>query len=172
MNLPNFITLSRLVLTVPVFLTVEAGWWRWALFFFVLGSLSDYLDGFFARKLNQVTNTGKVIDQIVDKIFVNSTLISLIPIIPAWLVALIVSRDIVVSAVRILAASRGTIVQANFYGKVKTVTQMALIIVTLTSRSFLLALDPIEVALIYLCALFTMLSAIVYVYQNRKALGG
>ncbi|MCS7174242.1 CDP-diacylglycerol--glycerol-3-phosphate 3-phosphatidyltransferase [Pseudothermotoga sp.] len=172
MNIPNLVTLSRLVITVPVFLTIELGRWEWALFFFVVGSISDYLDGFLARKLNQVTSVGKVIDQIVDKIFVNSTLIALIPIVPAWLVALIVSRDIVVSAVRILVASRGTIVQANLYGKVKTVTQMVLVVAVLTFRSFTLSLDLIELILIYLCAFFTLLSAIVYVYQNKKALGG
>jgi CDP-diacylglycerol--glycerol-3-phosphate 3-phosphatidyltransferase len=143
-----------------------------ALLFFALGAFSDYLDGFLARKLNQVTNTGKVIDQIVDKVFVNSTLIALIPLIPAWLVAFIVARDTVVSAVRILAASKGTIVQANVYGKVKTVVQMALIVVVLFFRSLSISFVLAEVILIYLCAFFTMLSAIVYLYQNRKALGG
>jgi len=171
-NVPNMVTLSRLVLTVPVFLALETKSWKLALLFFALGAFSDYLDGFLARKLNQVTNTGKVIDQIVDKVFVNSTLIALIPLIPAWLVAFIVARDTVVSAVRILAASKETIVQANVYGKVKTVVQMALIVVVLFFRSLSISFVLAEVILIYLCAFFTMLSAIVYLYQNRKALGG
>lgn len=172
MNVPNVVTLSRLVLTVPVFLAVEARLWKLALVFFVFGALSDYLDGFLARKLNQITNVGKVIDQIVDKIFVNSTLVALIPFIPAWLVALIVARDTAVSAVRILAASKGTIVQANVYGKVKTVVQMVLIVVVLLFQSLTVSFSLLETMLIYLCAFFTMLSAIVYLFQNRKALGG
>ncbi|MGB9789088.1 CDP-diacylglycerol--glycerol-3-phosphate 3-phosphatidyltransferase [Thermotoga caldifontis] len=172
MNVPNIVTLSRLVLTVPVFLAIQAGAWKLALFFFALGALTDYLDGLLARKLNQVTNLGKVIDQIVDKVFVNSTLIALIPFVPAWLVAFIVARDTLVSAVRILAAGKGTIVQANVYGKVKTVVQMTLIVAVLLFRSFSVSAIVVEVILIYLCAFFTMLSAIVYLYQNRKMLGG
>jgi len=172
MNLPNVLTLSRVVLTVPIFALLVYGKWQWALVLFVIGALTDYFDGFFARRLNQVTKSGKVLDQIADKILVNSILVALIPQIPAWLVALIISRDSVVSAVRILAASDGIVVQANIWGKVKTVVQMTLIIFLFFENALGVKISFIEAVLVYLCAFFTMSSAVIYIFQNRKALGG
>ncbi|HEY8543012.1 MAG TPA: CDP-alcohol phosphatidyltransferase family protein, partial [Pseudothermotoga sp.] len=96
MNLPNTLTLIRLVLTIPIFVLVILEKWQWSFLIFLIGALTDYLDGFFARRLNQITKSGKVLDQIADKVFVSSVMIALIPQIPAWLVALIVSRDTVV----------------------------------------------------------------------------
>lgn len=172
MNLPNALTLSRVFLTIPIFVLLVYEKWQWALILFVIGALTDYFDGFLARRLNQVTKSGKVLDQIADKIFVNSVLVALIPQIPSWLVALIVSRDGVVSAVRILAASDGIVVQANIWGKVKTVLQMSLIIFLFFENTFSVKVLFVELTLVYLCAFFTMSSAIIYIFQNKKVLGG
>ncbi len=172
MNLPNTLTLIRVVLTVPVFILIVLGKWQWALLIFLIGALTDYLDGFFARKLNQVTRSGKVLDQIADKVFVSSIMVAMIPQIPAWLVALIVSRDSVVSAVRILAASSGNVIQANIWGKVKTLLQMALIAFVFFENTFLNRIQFIEELFVYSCAFFTFVSALIYVLQNRKVLGG
>lgn len=172
MNLPNTLTLIRLVLTVPVFVLIVLGKWQWSFLIFLMGALTDYLDGFFARKLNQITKSGKVLDQIADKVFVSSIMIALIPQIPAWLVALVVSRDAVISAVRILAASSGTVIQANMWGKVKTVLQMGLIAFLFFENTFDNRIQLVEILLIYSCAFFTFISALIYVLQNRKVLGG
>ncbi|HOJ88917.1 MAG TPA: CDP-diacylglycerol--glycerol-3-phosphate 3-phosphatidyltransferase [Pseudothermotoga sp.] len=172
MNLPNTLTVARIFLTIPVFVFAALDQWRWALLVFLIGALTDYLDGFFARKLNQVTKSGKVLDQIADKVFVSSVMIALIPQIPAWLVALVVSRDGVVSAIRILAASGGIVIQANMWGKVKTVLQMSLITLLFFENAFAVRAQFIEALLVYLCAFFTFVSALIYVLQNRKVLGG
>ncbi|WP_041083919.1 CDP-diacylglycerol--glycerol-3-phosphate 3-phosphatidyltransferase [Thermotoga profunda] len=172
MNLPNTLTLIRLVLTIPIFVLVILEKWQWSFLIFLIGALTDYLDGFFARRLNQITKSGKVLDQIADKVFVSSVMIALIPQIPAWLVALIVSRDTVVSAVRILAASSGTVIQANVWGKVKTVLQMGLIIFIFFENALGSKIQFMEALFIYSCAFFTFISALIYVLQNKKVLGG
>ncbi|GAB4311705.1 CDP-diacylglycerol--glycerol-3-phosphate 3-phosphatidyltransferase [Pseudothermotoga elfii] len=172
MNLPNTISVARIFLTIPVFMLISAGMWKWAMVIFLTGALSDYLDGFLARKLNQITSSGKVLDQISDKVFVSSTMIALIPQIPAWLVALIVARDSVVSAVRILAANSGVVIQANRWGKAKTVLQMLLVILLLFENSFRFQLGIVNQLVIYSCAFFTVVSALIYLIQNRKVLGG
>ncbi|AEH52044.1 CDP-diacylglycerol--glycerol-3-phosphate 3-phosphatidyltransferase [Pseudothermotoga thermarum] len=172
MNLANFLTLFRMFLIIPMFPIIALGHWKPALFLFIVGALTDYFDGLAARKLNQVTNFGKVFDQIADKVFVNGVMIALIPKVPAWLVALFVSRDTVISAVRILAANNGVVIQANIYGKAKTFVQMILLIFVLFSNAFGLKLEWFTALLIYLSAFLTILSLVIYVYQNKTALGG
>lgn len=172
MNLPNILTVTRLLLTIPIFVLIVFGRWQWSFVLFLIAAMTDYFDGFLARKLNQITKTGKVLDQIADKVFVSSIMIALIPQIPSWLVALIVSRDVVVSAVRILAASSGIVVQANMWGKVKTVLQMSLVAFLFFENAFGNRIQLLEVLLIYFCAFFTFVSALIYVLQNRKVLGG
>ncbi len=172
MSFANFLTTLRMFLSVPLFVLLAYEQWKIAFFLFIFGALTDYLDGLAARKLNQVTNFGKVFDQIADKVFVSSIMIAMIPKIPSWLVAVVVARDTVISAVRILAASQGTIIQANIYGKAKTVVQMILIIYVLFSQSFKSQLWWFDRLLVYLCAFLTVLSMVLYVYQNKRALGG
>lgn len=132
MNLPNILTFSRILLTFPVvaLLTVEN---RTSVIIsvvlFVIAVSTDFFDGYLARKLNQVTDLGKFMDQISDKILITSLFLVFLSLgmINLWLVVVVVVRDILVSGLRMVAASKGTVVPANYFGKAKTVSQFILI---------------------------------------------
>lgn len=130
LNLPNILTLSRLVLTVPFLVFLEVpGWEAWALAIFVVASATDWLDGFLARKLNQITTLGKLLDPLGDKVLVTGALVALAAhaVIPAWSVTAILFREFLVTGLRAIEASRGVIIPAGWLGKVKTVLQMVAI---------------------------------------------
>lgn len=138
MNLPNKITIARILL-IPVmiiipFLNIEGsipiGGITYSnliiLTIFLIASLTDYLDGYLARKNNQVTTFGKFLDPIADKLLVLSALIMLVEMgkIPGWIPIIISAREFIVSGIRMLAAGEGKVIAASWYGKVKTVSQM------------------------------------------------
>ncbi|MFP5504549.1 MAG: CDP-diacylglycerol--glycerol-3-phosphate 3-phosphatidyltransferase [Candidatus Sericytochromatia bacterium] len=134
LNLPNILTLSRLVLTIPFLVCLEfPGLEVWALAIFAVASLTDWLDGYLARKLNQITTLGKLLDPLGDKVLVTGALVALAAkdIIPAWSVTAILFREFLVTGLRAIEASRGMIIPAGWLGKIKTVLQMAAIIVLL-----------------------------------------
>ncbi|MEB3285771.1 MAG: CDP-diacylglycerol--glycerol-3-phosphate 3-phosphatidyltransferase [Candidatus Sericytochromatia bacterium] len=136
MNLPNLITLSRLALAIPFLLLLEwNGYERIALVIFVIASLTDWVDGYLARKWNQVTPLGQLLDPLVDKLLVTGALVALCArgIIPAWSVTLILFREFLVTGLRALEASRGVIVQAGWWGKWKAAIQMIAIILLLAA---------------------------------------
>ncbi len=135
MNIPNLLTLSRIIL-IPLFLyliftpTVEHR--VWALIIFTLASFTDLLDGWTARKLKQETETGKFLDPLADKFLVVSALIAFLfldPLIPLWMVIIIVARDLLITGMRYLAIRKGTELRTSRLGKVKTAFQMIGIIV-------------------------------------------
>ena len=128
LNLPNSLTLARLV-SIPVVLICltfpdRMGSFLAALFF-TLASLTDILDGFFARKYGTVTALGKLLDPLVDKLLVSLTMIMLIPLgrIPVWMVILIIAREIALTGLRGIAAGEGIVIQASRLGKYKTLLQ-------------------------------------------------
>lgn len=192
MNLPNKITTLRMVLVIfiAILLLLPIEWFAvisgidvsvnffiaWILF--IVASLSDYFDGHIARKYNMVTDYGKFMDPIADKLLVNSTLIILSccgPIrIPVVCVLIMISRDIVVDAVRLNAMRKNVVVAANIFGKVKTVLQMVgliLILINDFNLDSILKLPNycyIGQILIYLATFASLLSGIIYVIQNRK----
>lgn len=130
MNLPNWITLSRLALTVPFLVLAEmVGFERWALALFLVASLTDWVDGYLARKLNQISVFGKLMDPLCDKVLVAGGLVALAAkgFLPAWSVTAILFREFLVTGLRSLEAAEGVIVPAGWLGKVKTVVQMAAI---------------------------------------------
>ena len=157
--------------------------------FFVLASFTDYLDGHLARKNNQVTDLGKFLDPVADKLLINSLVIFLIapsifaPYIPGelhqvgfsvWCAIILVARDIVVDALRFIAASKGKVISANIFGKLKTVLEMVAIGVVLLNGFPFRYFDAswpagLHIAdfLVYLCTLASLLSGIIYVVQNR-----
>lgn len=130
--LPLFITLLR-ILIVPVIvalmLSKPANWALISCVLFILASLTDWLDGYLARKLNSVSNIGKLLDPMADKILVSSVLIMFIPLnkIEALAVILLINRDIFIGGVRSMAAAQGTIIAADSLGKWKTIIQMVAI---------------------------------------------
>ncbi len=141
MNLPNALSLSRIFLTpllVTVLLTKMEGKELYGALIFGVAALTDYFDGYFARKRNQVTTIGKLLDPIADKLLVTSAFISLVELglAKAWMVVIIVGREFVVSGIRSIAASWGHVMPANWYGKTKTVVQVFTIVVLIIADTY------------------------------------
>lgn len=137
MNLANKLTLIRIVL-VPVFLMFIAVkgipyGTLIATFIFILASLTDKLDGYIARSRNQITNFGKFMDPLADKLLVTAALISLVElhVVPSWAAVIIVAREFAVSGLRSIAAAQGKVIAASWWGKIKTVIQILAIILLL-----------------------------------------
>jgi CDP-diacylglycerol--glycerol-3-phosphate 3-phosphatidyltransferase len=133
-NLPNLVTFARLLLCVPFLILLEVqGWETVAMWIFVVASLTDWLDGYLARRLNQVSELGKLMDPLVDKVLVTGALVALTArgIVPAWSVTAILFREFLVTGLRAVEASRGVIIPAGWLGKVKATVQMIAIIVLL-----------------------------------------
>lgn len=168
MNIPNLLSLSRIFLAIPVFtLTVlEEKYYVSALIIFIIASLTDLFDGLIARKTGQVTDLGKFLDQISDKILINSTFIAMlaIGIIPGWFVALIVARDTYVSGLRMFLASKNLVIPADVLGKMKTVLEIILIILI-----YLQLWSTVVNLLLYLTLIISLVSAANYTIKNSKA---
>lgn len=208
MNLPTKITFSRIIATVvliialfvlsisPNFSTPELGNTRINLIFlivfvfFVVASYTDHLDGKLARKNNQVTDLGKFLDPVADKLLVSSMLIFLCApsvfasyayeqtaFIPVWCVIIMVARDTVVDALRFIAAQKGVVIAANIFGKLKTVLQMVAIGAVLLNDFPFHYLYPsyhgfylsVTAFLVYAATFVSLMSGVIYVWQNRKA---
>lgn len=174
MNLANKITLFRVFL-VPVFLIVLysniennvaiAG------IIFIIASLTDMLDGHIARSRNLVTDFGKFVDPLADKILASAALIALVDMgkISGWIVIIIIAREFTVTGFRVLAASKGVTIAASPWGKVKTITQLIAIILFLFDN---LPFDYIglrvDVIMIYAALVFTVVSGIDYIVKNKN----
>ena len=137
MNLANKLTMIRIFL-VPIFLIFIAvkdiPYGRlFATFIFILASLTDKLDGYIARSRNQITNFGKFMDPLADKLLVTAALVSLVElqIVPSWVAMIIIAREFAVSGLRTIAASEGKVIAASRWGKIKTVIQIVAIITAL-----------------------------------------
>lgn len=174
MNLPNKLTIFR-VLCIPVFvvfmLVDSISFNNYiAAAVFVIASLTDLLDGKIARKYNLVTNFGKFMDPLADKLLVCSALICLTPEkIPAWIVIIIISRELFISGFRTLAADRGIVLAAGWWGKFKTAFQMVMIVILILDIPNAV-FDAIGVALIWISLALTIISMIDYVAKNIDVL--
>ncbi len=176
MNLPNRLTISR-VLMIPFFVffmlnDIPMGYGKWiALAIFVIASLTDMLDGKLARKYGLITNFGKFMDPLADKLLVCSALICLVSNghLAAWMAILIISREFIISGFRLIAADNGVVIAASYLGKFKTVFQMAMIIMLIADiENDIYALVTGTVVAIAL--VLTVLSLIDYLYKNRKVM--
>ena len=174
MNLPNKLTIFRVML-IPVFLVflflqdaIPFGKWI-ALVVFIVASLTDLADGKIARKYNLVTDFGKFMDPLADKLLTCSAMIALIELgrIPAWIVIVIIAREFTISGFRLIAADKGRVIAAGWWGKIKTICQMAMIIVILLDID---ALRPLELVLIAAATVLTVVSLIDYIMKNRQVL--
>ena len=170
MNLPNKLTIFR-VICIPVFVffmlmnSIPFNNYI-AVIIFIVASLTDLLDGKIARKYNLVTNFGKFIDPLADKLLVCAALICLTPAkIPSWVVIIIISRELFISGFRTLAADRGIVLAAGWWGKFKTTFQMIMIIVLILDIPYT-AFDIIGWALIWISLALTIISMIDYVAKN------
>ena len=174
MNLPNKLTLMRVVMIplLVLFMLVPMGFdaQKWiALGIFILASLTDLADGKIARKYNLITNFGKFMDPLADKLLVCSALICLIELhkIPAWIVLIIITREFIVSGFRLVAAYQGIVIAASMWGKVKTTVQMVLICLMIADIPQLAVLT--QVAMWGALAL-TIISLVDYVAKNRAVI--
>lgn len=143
MNLANKLTLFRIVL-IPVFIVLMSfesipHWALWALVIFAVASITDTLDGQYARKHNLITNFGIFMDPFADKLLVTSAIIMLVAhgLVPAWIAIVIIAREFAVSGLRTIAANEGNVISASNLGKLKTVLQMSAVILMLIKLIFL-----------------------------------
>ena len=175
MNLPNKLTVLRVIM-VPFFVffmltDVGGAANKWiALVLFIVASLTDMLDGKIARKYNLVTNFGKFMDPLADKLLVCSAMICFIELekLPAWFVIIIIGREFIISGFRLIAAENGVVIAANYWGKFKTVSQMIMIILLLIDLGGVF--DILEQIFIWLSLALTVISLITYIWQNKSVL--
>ncbi|MEM0895412.1 MAG: CDP-diacylglycerol--glycerol-3-phosphate 3-phosphatidyltransferase [Verrucomicrobiota bacterium] len=177
MNLPNRLTVLRLVLTV-VFVAVTAFSWPFAwttgLVIFLVASYTDYLDGAIARKRNLITNFGKLMDPLADKVLVAAALVALVAAseVAAWIVVLILSREFLVTGMRLVAAGEGKVVSADKFGKLKTILQMVAIIgflaylAIIEFGTILPALRLVSEIVLYAALVITCVSGFRYLRAN------
>ena len=186
MNLPNRLTLLR-VLLIPVFvvfllLSPRYSWCNLAaVIVFVAASVTDLLDGKIARKYNLVTNFGKFMDPLADKLLVCSALISLVSIgrIETWIVLVIVAREFIISGFRLVAAEQGVVLAASKLAKVKTTVQMILVILLVLNLGAYTHIVPwlqyvwiLETVLQYAALILTVWSLLEYLIKNRSLMKG
>lgn len=175
MNLPNKLTVVR-ILMVPFFvffmLTDVAGdASKWiALVLFCVASLTDLLDGKIARKYNLVTNFGKFMDPLADKLLVCSAMICMIETgkLASWFVIIIIAREFIISGFRLVASDNGIVIAASYWGKFKTVFQMAMIIVMILNLGGVFGI--IETILMWISLVLTVISLVDYVAKNTQVL--
>lgn len=175
MNVPNKLTVLRVIM-VPFFVffmltDVGGAANKWiALVIFCVASLTDMLDGKIARARNLVTNFGKFMDPLADKLLVCSAMICLIPSgkLAAWIVIVIIAREFIISGFRLVASDAGIVIAASYWGKFKTVSQMFMIIVLIADLGG--AFDMIGTILIWVSLILTIVSLFDYVAKNVQVL--
>ncbi len=176
MNLPNKLTIARIAMTVlmVVFLLLNGPVWAWlAAVLYAAASLTDMADGRIARSRHLVTNFGKFMDPLADKILNYSVMIVLIPerLIPPVAVVIILFREFLVSGIRLSAAEQGRVVAANIWGKLKTLVQDLSLVAILVLRALDMGwLETLANGLMWLCAALTVISGAVYLAQNADVL--
>lgn len=173
MNLPNKLTMFRVIL-IPffiVFLLVPiTPYDKWiALAIFIIASLTDLLDGKIARKYNLVTNFGKFMDPLADKLLVCSALICLIELnkIPSWMVILIIAREFVISGFRLIASDNGVVIAASYFGKFKTTFQMIAVCLMIADIT---ALKLVTDIVLWIAVVLTVVSLIDYLIKNKDVM--
>jgi CDP-diacylglycerol--glycerol-3-phosphate 3-phosphatidyltransferase len=187
MNIANRLTLIR-VLLIPLFLIfMLIDFWDYnnyiAFVIFAVASYTDYLDGHLARKHNLVTNFGKFMDPLADKLLVGAALIGFVElgIVPAWIVIITISREFIISGFRLVAASQGLVMAAGWWGKVKTAVQMTMILVLLLWMNFhtydIVILEYFDTLLkyvgiitMYASVALAIISATEYIVKNLNVL--
>ena len=175
MNLPNKLTILRIIM-IPFFVFfllsgVGGSASKWiALVIFAAASITDTLDGYIARRDNLITDFGKFMDPLADKLLVCSALICFVELdkLPAWMVIIIIAREFIISGFRLVASDNGIVIAASYWGKFKTVSQMFMIIVLIADLGG--AFDIVGTVLIWLSLILTVVSLIDYIAKNVQVL--
>lgn len=179
MNLPNKLTIFRVIL-IPFFLLFllipqmpflpSETWGRWiALAIFIIASFTDMLDGKIARKYHLITDFGKFMDPLADKLLVCSALIALIELgrIPAWMVIIIIAREFIISGFRLIAVDKGVVIAASYWGKFKTVFQMVAVCLLIVDIPALRMLTQI---ILWIAVILTVVSLADYLMKNKDVM--
>lgn len=171
MNIANKVTMVRLIL-IPVFVVafyIYGTSYNLAAILFMVASLTDALDGHLARSRNLITNFGKFVDPLVDKVLTMAAFIILVEaqIIPAWAVIIIISRELIITGFRTLAADMGITIAASMWGKAKTTSQMISLVLLLLHND---ALNKFGIYVFYIAVILTVISGLDYLIKNKKVL--
>lgn len=175
MNLPNKLTILRVIM-IPFFVLAllynggENQTLRYvAAAIFIIASLTDMLDGKIARKYNLVTNFGKFMDPLSDKLLVCSALICLVELkeLPAWMVIVIISREFIISGFRLVASDNGVVIAASYWGKFKTTFQMIAVVLLIVGIP---ALSMVTTAVVWIALILTVISLVDYIAKNVNVL--
>ena len=184
MNLPNKLTIIRVILIVPFVLLLLGGHAGWAFMepiapyadyiacaIFVIASLTDLLDGKIARKYNLVTNFGKFMDPLADKLLVCAAMICLVDMgrLASWIVIIIISREFIISGFLTIAADNGVVIAASYWGKFKTVFQMVMIILLILNIQNSVV-EIITNVVVYIALILTVISLVDYIVKNRAVM--
>ena len=175
MNLPNKLTVLRVIM-IPFFVVSLLAFHgevrllrNLAAAIFIVASLTDMLDGKIARKYNLITDFGKFMDPLADKLLVCSAMIALIEMnrIPSWVVIIIIAREFIISGFRLVASDNGIVIAASWWGKSKTISQMIMIILLIADIP---ALSVLNTVLIWVALILTVVSLIDYLVKNKNVL--
>lgn len=166
MNLPNKLTMARCIM-IPIFMALILNeLYLWALLVFAIASLTDFFDGYLARKYNLVSSFGKIMDPLADKLLAFSALLAFIQldVVSMWAPIIIIAREFFVTSLRVVAVSKGKVIAASWWGKIKTNVQLFASIFAMLFCHF----GNVEVAgiLIWAAAIFTVASWIAYIFEN------
>lgn len=169
MNLPNQLTIFRCILIVPFVILLMNGFDLISLAIFIIASLTDLADGKIARKYNLVTNFGKFMDPLADKLLVCSALIILIQLgrIPSWVVLIIIAREFIITGFRTVASDKGVVIAASKWGKYKTTFQMIMVCLMLANFAFLQIVTNI---VMWIALALTVISLVDYLWKNKSVL--
>ena len=186
MNLPNKLTIFRIFLILPFILLLlgESNGWGWyravfggveeyvdyiALAVFIVASLTDLVDGRIARKYNLVTNFGKFMDPLADKLLVSAAMIALVELgrIPAWVVIVIISREFIISGFRLVAADNNVVIAASYWGKFKTTFQMVMVCLMIADIPQLQLVTDI---VMWIALILTIVSLMDYLVKNKDVM--
>ena len=174
MNWPNTLTSIRMFLIIPFVMIMQIapdGKGRFAaLTIFIIASITDFLDGYIARKNHLVTNFGKFMDPLADKLLVSAAMICLVSMdrLPAWMVIIIISREFAISGFRLIAADNGIVIAASWWGKFKTVSQMIMIILLIANLGGVFTV--LENLFMWIALILTVVSLVDYIWKNKKVL--
>lgn len=178
MNLPNKLTVARVIL-IPFFVFFllfdpSNDVFKWtALAIFIIASLTDMLDGKIARKYNLITDFGKFMDPLADKLLVCSAMIGLIELdrIPAWIVIVIIAREFIISGFRLIASDNGRVIAASYWGKFKTTFQMIMVILMIANIN-VPAMQILTQIVMWIALALTIISLVDYLIKNKDVMSG
>ena len=174
MNLPNKLTMGR-IFAIPVFIVLLLMGYRvWACVIFIAAAFTDMLDGKIARKYNLVTNFGKLMDPLADKLLTMSAFLCLVELgdMPAWMAIVILGREFIITGMRQVAAAQGIVIAAGWSGKIKTVLQMVAIPLLLLQNwpcSVYFNDFPLATIILWAALVMTIVSGAEYIMKNREA---